>query len=316
MLHGHAKGQIIREELWAILQHGSGQTGQAYKFLSAILILLSIAILPLEFLGALAEYHEMLLAVEIVLTALFTVDYALHVYSAPHRLRYMFSFFGLVDLLSILPFFLVLFGTQYLRAFRLIRLLRFGEFEAAVTDEENERIRGALGLAEGERVEYCISRHPMYLLFNVLPTIVATTFGIALLLIFHFHPISITIATILLLFALIFLWRTWLNFSYDVIYITTHRLVFYDQFLLGRSINQVNYHAITNVQPSTKSILGYLLGYGLLTIETPATEQGHIELNIVQQHEKAAQIIMQKCLSHPKIPHVMHNSSHSPTEGK
>lgn len=290
--------EITRKELWAILRHGRGRTGHAYTFASAAVILLSIAVLPLEFVEVLGTYHNVLLILEIILTAIFTVDYLLHIYSAPSRSKYIFSFFGIIDLLSILPFFLGFFGTQYLRLFRIVRLLRFAEFEPAASEDEDEIADAGFGVAEGERIEHIITHHPVYLLFNAVPTIISTSFGIAILMLFPNNAVSITISVILILFSLIFLWRTWLNFSYDVIYITSHRLVFYDQFLLGRRINQINYHAITNVQPSYTSVMGYLLGYGLLTIETPATEQGHIELATVRKHEKAAQVIMHKCFDH------------------
>lgn len=288
--------EVIRSELWAVLRHGRGRTGHAYTFVSAALILLSIAILPLEFIDALGAYHPALTVVEIILTAMFTVDYLLHLYSAPNKARYALSFFGIVDLLSILPFFLGLFGTQPLRLLRLVRLLRFAEFEPAASEADKEVAEAGFGIAEGEKVEHIISHHPVYLFFHAVPSLISTTFGIAVLLLFPNNPVSITVSVVLILFSLIFLWRAWLNFSYDVIYVTTHRLVFYDQFLLGRRINQINYHAITNVQPSYTNILGYFLGYGILTIETPATEQGRIELDVVRSHEKAAQLIMHKCM--------------------
>jgi hypothetical protein len=298
MFYQGEKGAIFRQELWSILRHGRGRTGHAYTFVSATLILLSVAILPLEFLTQIQQYHNSLIVIEIVLTAIFTVDYLLHLYSTPSRMKYVLSFYGIVDLLSILPFFLGLLGTQYLRVFRLVRLVRVGEFEAAASEDEKEIIESGIGVGEEEKVEYIVSHHPLYLLANAIPSMVATTFAVAIMLLFNGHPVSITVATILLIFSLIFLWRTWLNFSYDVIYVTNHRLVFYDQFLLGRSINQVNYHAITNVQPSYTSVFGYIFGYGLLTIETPATEQGRIELNVVKAHEKAAHVIMKKCVTY------------------
>jgi hypothetical protein len=298
MFYQGKKSGVIRQELWDVLRHGIGRTGRAYEFVSASLILLSVAVLPLEFADSLHSYTSALIALEIALTALFTFDYFLHIYAAPRRVKYIFSFYGLVDLLSVLPFFLGAFGTPYLRVFRLVRLLRFWEFEAAAGTGKHKSMQDDLGLAEGESVEMVVAHHPLYLLINALPSAFATMFAFALLLLFQANPIALTGGILLLIFALVLLWRTWLNFSYDVIYVTTHRLVFFDQFLLGRSINQINYHAITNVQPAYTSILGYVFGYGLLTIETPATEQGHIELHMVKHHEKAGRLIMHKCFGH------------------
>ena len=309
MFYQGKKSEVIRQELWDLLRHGHGRTGRAYVFLSATLILLSVAVLPLEFIPMLSEYNSVLLTLEIALTALFTFDYVLHIYAAPKRAKYIFSFYGIVDLLAILPFFLGFLGTPYLRAFRLVRLLRFWEFEAGAGKGKQEALQEDLGLAEGETVEHVVSHHPLYLLINAFPSAFAAMFGIAIMLLLPGNPVAITAGVLLLGFALVFLWRTWLNFSYDVIYVTSHRLVFFDQFLLGRSINQINYHAITNVQPTYTSILGYFFGYGLLTIETPATEQGRIELHMVKHHEKAGRLIMHKCFGH-------HTSKHEAQRGQ
>ena len=59
-------------------------------------------------------------------TGIFTVEFALRLYSHPKPLRYFFSFYGLIDLFSILPTYLLFFvtGTHYLVTIRVIRLLR------------------------------------------------------------------------------------------------------------------------------------------------------------------------------------------------
>ena len=57
---------------------------------------------------------------------LFTIEYALRLYSAPNRRRYVTSFYGAVDLLALLPTYLSLFfaGTHYLLVVRILRILR------------------------------------------------------------------------------------------------------------------------------------------------------------------------------------------------
>ncbi len=59
-------------------------------------------------------------------TLLFTVEYLLRVYAAPRRLKYVFSFFGLVDLVAVLPSYISLIapGAQSLLVVRVLRLLR------------------------------------------------------------------------------------------------------------------------------------------------------------------------------------------------
>ena len=92
-----------------------------------VLITLSIVLVMLESVPWIREsYGGALRVAEWVFTILFTIEYALRVYTARKRLRYVTSFFGVVDLLAILPGYLslFLFGSQYLIVVRSLRLLR------------------------------------------------------------------------------------------------------------------------------------------------------------------------------------------------
>jgi hypothetical protein len=221
----------------------------------------------------------------------------LHIYAAPRRFRYIFSFFGLVDLLSILPFYTGFLGTQYLRALRLVRLFRLAEIEAAGAVDTQDVMEEGIGLAEGEHVEYVITRHPIYLFLGSVTPIIATTFGITVLLAFEMNAITLSLAVALFLFAIIFLWKAWLDYSYDVIYLTPYRLIFHNQHLLGRSINQVSYPAITNVKPFYPGPISFIFKYGSLVIDTAAEHPGQIEMHMVSRHEKAAHEIMRRGLA-------------------
>ena len=92
-----------------------------------IAIVLSIFLVMLESVPWIREeYGAALRVAEWVFTLLFTAEYALRVYTARRAWRYMTSFFGVVDLLAILPGYLslFLFGSQYLIVVRSLRLLR------------------------------------------------------------------------------------------------------------------------------------------------------------------------------------------------
>lgn len=73
-----------------------------------------------------ADYHDVLIAAEWFFTIVFTVELILRMYAVDRPLRYLFSFYGMVDLLSILPSYLSVFlpGTQHLLVIRILRLLR------------------------------------------------------------------------------------------------------------------------------------------------------------------------------------------------
>ncbi len=72
------------------------------------------------------KYHAFLDISEWVVTILFTIEYILRIICIKNPRRYIFSFFGIVDLLSTIPKYLSFFivGSQYVTAFRALRLLR------------------------------------------------------------------------------------------------------------------------------------------------------------------------------------------------
>lgn len=91
------------------------------------LILGSLVVVILDSEPRLYElYHREFLILEWVFTGLFTVEYALRIWLSKRKWGYIFSFYGLVDLLAIVPTFLSLFlaGTQFLVVIRALRLLR------------------------------------------------------------------------------------------------------------------------------------------------------------------------------------------------
>jgi voltage-gated potassium channel len=90
------------------------------------LILLSAILFSIETLPNLSPRTRHILYIADVVTVLiFTAEYALRVYAAPRKAAFIFSFFGILDLLSFLPFYL---GTgidlRSIRIFRLLRLFR------------------------------------------------------------------------------------------------------------------------------------------------------------------------------------------------
>lgn len=301
MPSGVHKNDVTRKQLWNVLHHGHGRSGHAFGVAMSLLIIISVGILPLEFLPYFARYETVLLIAESIITAIFTVEYAVRIYAAPKRMKYILSFSGIVDLLSILPFFLSFLGSPYIRAIRIVRLLKIRDIEAAGAEEEESTLEHDVGLTPEERVEYIVTRHPLFLLFGCLPPAFSLTAGLLIAFAMDGHPIALAVAFSLGLFALIFFWKTWLDYSYDLIYVTSRRLIFQNQHLLGRSINQVNYFAITNVKPEYPNMISYILRYGTIVIDTPSAALSKVELHMVRDHERAAHLIMAKCTSHQEL---------------
>ncbi len=69
-----------------------------------------------------------LLAADIAIATIFSIEYLLRLWIAPKKLRYIFSFYGLVDLLSILPTVLMLRGMTFLRVLKVLRILKFTRY--------------------------------------------------------------------------------------------------------------------------------------------------------------------------------------------
>jgi voltage-gated potassium channel len=116
-----------RQRLHEIIFEADTRAGKAFDLLLLLLILISVVAVMLESVEHIgARYTPQLLTIEWVITILFTAEYALRLLCVRRPLRYARSFFGIIDLLAILPTYLALLipGAQSLMVIRLLRLLR------------------------------------------------------------------------------------------------------------------------------------------------------------------------------------------------
>ncbi|RAU83309.1 ion transporter [Pontibacter arcticus] len=117
----------LKQKIYTVIFEAETPSGRNFDIVLLVLILLSVLNVSLESMPSLnAAYYSWFRVAEWVFTIIFTVEYLLRIYSTPRPLRYIFSFFGIVDLLSILPSYLSLLitGTQFLLIIRILRLLR------------------------------------------------------------------------------------------------------------------------------------------------------------------------------------------------
>ncbi len=122
-----SKQNQLREKIFEIIFEADTPLGKLFDVLLLITILFSVALVMLESVPAInAKHHETLVILEWVITILFTIEYALRIYCVRRPWRYFFSFYGVIDLLSILPTYLGLFypSTKYLSSIRILRLFR------------------------------------------------------------------------------------------------------------------------------------------------------------------------------------------------
>ena len=112
--------------LRAIVNRQDTSGGRVFALTIQCLILLSIICIAIETLPDLEPATRRLLRqFEIFTVSVFTVEYVLRIYAADNKLKFIFSFFGLIDLLAILPFYLSAgIDLRFIRGFRLLRLFR------------------------------------------------------------------------------------------------------------------------------------------------------------------------------------------------
>ncbi len=116
-----------KQKIYDIIFEADTKTGKFFDLGLLTTILISIAIVMLESVNSLNEaYADYFHIAEWIITGIFTVEYLFRIWVVHKPLKYIFSFYGIIDLLSILPTFLslVFVGSQSLIVIRALRLLR------------------------------------------------------------------------------------------------------------------------------------------------------------------------------------------------
>ena len=117
-----------KRKLHETLYEADTPSGEIFNIALFIVIIASIVFVMLESIGSVdAEYHDFLNTAEWVITILFSLEYIARVITVKKPLKYIFSFFGIIDLLSTIPKYLSFFligGAHSLVALRALRLLR------------------------------------------------------------------------------------------------------------------------------------------------------------------------------------------------
>jgi voltage-gated potassium channel len=116
----------LRDRLYRIIFETDTFAGKAFDIILLILIALSVLIVILHTVDDIKEYHGLFIMLEWFFTITFSIEYAVRLFCAKNSFKYAFSFFGLIDLLAILPGFFtpLVSGASHLIVLRGIRLLR------------------------------------------------------------------------------------------------------------------------------------------------------------------------------------------------
>jgi voltage-gated potassium channel len=126
-----------KEKMFAIIFRSDTPAGKQFDIYLLYAIGLSVLILILNSIPSLNRYLSIpFLILEWALTLAFTAEYLLRIYCSKNVMRYIFSFYGIVDALSIFPFYLgIIFPSmesvaviRILRVLRVFRILNMGSF--------------------------------------------------------------------------------------------------------------------------------------------------------------------------------------------
>lgn len=117
----------LRARLHEIIFEADTPLGKTFDVTLLIMIVLSVIAVLLDSVNFIHDrYGDILYLAEWFFTILFTLEYILRIYTSTRPSKYIFSFYGIIDLLAIIPTYLSLIftGTQFLLVIRMLRLLR------------------------------------------------------------------------------------------------------------------------------------------------------------------------------------------------
>lgn len=139
-----------------IIEDNSTRSGRIFDLSIQSLIILSLIAFSVETLPNLSdESRGLLRSFEVISVTVFTAEYILRLIVADRKFRFAFSFFGIVDLLAILPFYIASgVDLRSVRAFRLLRLFR--AFKMLRYSKAINRFHRALIIAKEELVLFGI----------------------------------------------------------------------------------------------------------------------------------------------------------------
>jgi voltage-gated potassium channel len=128
--------------------------GKSFDLFIQFLIVLSIITFSIETIPTIsAESRKILRVIEIVCVLFFTAEYLTRIIVSDNKLKFIFSFYGIFDILAILPFYVSTgIDLRALRAVRLLRLIKI--FRLGMYSKAAKRFYLALSIAKEELVLY------------------------------------------------------------------------------------------------------------------------------------------------------------------
>lgn len=165
-------GKGLRTRLFQIIFESDTPQGKAFDIALAALIVISVAVVMLD---SVAAYHErygaLFYGIEWTVTVLFTIELGLRIYCLQAPGQYLKSFYGVIDILAILPTWLALFvpGAHMLVVVRLLRTLRLIRvLEMMSLAGQGSLLLGALRRSRGQIMLFLFAVFMVVIIFSTL----------------------------------------------------------------------------------------------------------------------------------------------------
>lgn len=161
------KNDSFKHKLHVIIQEADTPMGKAFDIILLLAILASVLVVMLDSVASLSKnYSDLFFYLEWIFTIFFTIEYFLRVYITKNPFKnYVFSFYGIIDFLAILPTYLslVVSGTHFMMVIRIFRLLRIFRIL---------KLGRYVGATEVLRESMMNSRHKIAVFLEIILTIV------------------------------------------------------------------------------------------------------------------------------------------------
>jgi voltage-gated potassium channel len=151
MAEADTKPPDLRERVRIIIHEADTPAGKAFDVMLIIAIIISVGVVMLLTVPGMERWHNTLLSVEWGFTIVFTIEYALRLWSVDSPAKYARSFFGVIDVIAILPTYIsaIFPGANYLLVVRALRVLRIFRILKLI-----EYVRGARTIMRALRASF------------------------------------------------------------------------------------------------------------------------------------------------------------------
>jgi membrane protein YdbS with pleckstrin-like domain len=254
------------------------------------LILASVVCVILEAVPSMnAKYLDYLVLCEWIFTIIFTIEYLFRAISSEKPAKYIFSFFGFIDLISVLPLYvsIVFKGEKILQIIRILRLIRIFARLLRVSHQMNDlshsflHLRNHLMPNENVLSSFRPSRKKrLFSYFLILILMIAS----ALDIVFNFTPNSILFnipvffffSLVVLLFS--FFWLLKMEYIvWSERYMVTNERIFFSKGIFHENFKSKNYQYITDIS-LRQTFLDKILNTGDLIIHTAGGEGDELHI--------------------------------------